>query len=54
MGMFTFLFRDDVVKLVVGKSRFDSERSPVPYRTQSVSVSVSNFLKESVSFLETG
>ena len=48
MGMFTFLFRDDVVKLVVGKSRFDSERSPVPYRTQSVSVSFSIFLKKRV------
>ena len=46
MGMFTFLFRDDVVKLVVGKSRFDSERSPVPYRTQSVSVSFSIFFKK--------
>ena len=41
MNMFNYLFRDDVVKIVVGKSRFDSERSPVPYRTQSVSVSIS-------------
>ena len=39
MSMFNYLFRDDVVKIVVGKSRFDSERSPVPYRTQSVLVS---------------
>ena len=45
-SMFKYLFRDDVVKLVVGKSRFDSERSPVPYRTQSVSVSISKYIQK--------
>ena len=38
MSLFKYFFRDDVVTVVVGKSRFDSERSPVPYRTQSVLV----------------
>ena len=42
MSLFKYLFRDDVVTVVVGKSRFDSERSPVPYRTQSVLVSKYN------------
>ena len=43
MNLFKYFLRDDVVKVVVGKSRFDSDRSPVPYRTQSVLVSNFSF-----------